>query len=230
MIGVFDSGIGGLSTLAELKRMLPDYDYIYASDSEHATYGSLPQAQLTMAVTGVCQRLYDAGARVIVVACNTATTRFIHVLRHEFQDVIFVGTEPAVKLACDEGYKNILLLATPNTVESRRVQFLAKQNMRDQSITFLPCPNLAHLIETNARVVDLEIESYQANFEDELTVLLNDLFNGWTQNETFDAVVLGCTHYIHVAQQIQSYFPEATLLNGNLGVARRVKNLLELES
>lgn len=226
VIGVFDSGIGGLSTLAEVKRLLPDYEYIYVSDSENATYGDLSQAELLAATVKICQKLYDAGARLIIIACNTATTQCIADLRGRFRDVLFVGTEPAVKLACDKGYRNILVLATPNTIKSDRLNTIVKQNANDRALTLLSCPNLAHLIETQARIEELKVYAFQSGFDDLLAELLSGLFAQLDHDKEFDGIVLGCTHYVHIAEWIQSYFPKAALLNGNSGVARRVKQLL----
>ncbi len=123
-IGVFDSGVGGRSTLATLENLLPEYEYLYRADNRHATYGGLAQDELLAATTAICRDLIAEGVRLIVIACNTATTRCIHELRRRFPEVTFVGMEPALKLACDHGAQKILLLATPNTAASRQVQRL----------------------------------------------------------------------------------------------------------
>lgn len=161
-----------------------------------------------------------------MIACNTATTRCIHELRRRFPEVTFVGMEPALKLACDHGAQKILLLATPNTAASRQVQRLVEQNIRTQDLTILPCPGLADLIEREASIVGGVVRFEQAGFDTRLRSALDELWRNLSDRTKFDAIVLGCTHYVHIAEQIQSYFPQAQLFDGNAGVVRQAQRLL----
>ena len=98
-IGVFDSGIGGLTVLEELKKMLPKEDFIFYADSANNPYGEKTDEELNGIVSNIVDFLIDKGCKIIVIACNTATTRCIRYLREKYPDIVFIGTEPAVKLA-----------------------------------------------------------------------------------------------------------------------------------
>ena len=149
---------------------------------------------------------------MIVIACNTATTRCIDFLRNKYPNMIFVGTEPAVKVACDNQYKNTLVMATPLTINSPRLSSLVNENIRDEeSVTLLPCDGLANAIENSNN--------------DEIDAILDKLLTYYI-NKDINAVVLGCTHYPIIKDKIQEYFKDAVIIDGNIGVAKRVKELL----
>lgn len=112
-IGIFDSGSGGLSTLAAIRELSPDAEYYYIGDVAHCPYGTKTPAELLEITSAVVSRLQNWGAQIIVIACNTATTRCIHQLRQRFPDITFVGTEPALKVAHDCNFRHPLLLCTP---------------------------------------------------------------------------------------------------------------------
>lgn len=213
-IGVFDSGIGGTTTLHTLQELLPHEHFIYIADTAHNPYGEKSQKELESIVTDVCDSLiFDHHVKMIVVACNTATTRCISFLRGKYPDIPFVGTEPAVKLACDSGGRHILVMATPATIESERLSQLVKENQQtDQHITLLPCPGLASAIESRDT--------------SRITSTLESLL-GSHIGTPHDTIVLGCTHYIIIKDQIQRLFPSARLLDGNAGIAKRVQNIIK---
>lgn len=104
-IGVFDSGIGGTTVLAALQELLPNEDYHYIADSENCPYGEKSDEELCRIVTANVEKLKAWGAKIIVVACNTATTRCIGYLRQQYPEIIFIGTEPAIKLAAQTDAK-----------------------------------------------------------------------------------------------------------------------------
>lgn len=212
-IGVFDSGIGGMSTLNEIRKLLPNEDYIYYADSKNNPYGERTDEELNKIVCDIVDYLISRDVKMIVIACNTATTRCISMLREKYKDMIFVGTEPAVKVACDNNYKNTLVMATPLTVNSSRLSTIINDNIKEgQNITLLPCDGLANAIETNNEI--------------KITSLLNSLLFTY-KNKEINAIVLGCTHYPHIKDKIQSYFPKAVIIDGNIGVSKRVKYMLE---
>ena len=211
-IGIFDSGIGGLTTLNEIKKILPNEEYIFFADSKNNPYGSKSQEELQKITSNIVDYLIKRDVKMIVIACNTATTNCIDYLRNKYKDITFIGTEPAIKVACDKNFKNILVLATPTTITSERTHELVNTNKKDyENFYLVACDGLANAIEKN--------DQFKIN------ELLNKYLKPY-QDKNIDAVVLGCTHYPHIAGKIQSFFKNATLIDGNKGVANRVNNLL----
>ena len=217
-IGFFDSGIGGTSVLEAVKKLLPNEEYKYIADSKNCPYGEKSDEELKKIVSKNTEELINWGAKIIVVACNTATTKCIGFLREKYPNVKFVGTEPAIKLAADSEAQNILVMATPGTIASERTKSLLDDYKKPgQNITLLACPGLADAIEENLPNQNLK------NIEQKLKNLFETLK---TENYNPDIVVLGCTHYSLIKPLIQSFFPSAKLIDGNEGVARRVKELI----
>lgn len=213
-IGVFDSGIGGTSVLEAIKKLLPNEEYYYFADSKNCPYGEKEDDELYRIVKGNVEFLINWGAEIIVIACNTATTRCIEKLREEFK-IPFVGTEPAVNLAVKSNANKILVLATPGTIHSERLETLVKENQRqNQAIDLLPCPGLADTIEFN-------LNKDESKIYKKLEELLNNL------PKDYDSIVLGCTHYSLIKPLIQEFFPSAELVDGNEGIAKRVKELVK---
>lgn len=211
-IGIFDSGIGGKTTLNEIIKLLPNENYIYYSDSKNNPYGEKTDEELFEIVCNIVDYFISVNTKMIVIACNTATTRCISYLRNKYKDVLFVGTEPAIKVACDNNYKNTLVLATPLTVQSSRLNSLINENIKEnENIILVSCSGLANAIETND--------------EEKINLLLHSFLDKYV-NDNIDAIVLGCTHYPLIKDKIQSMFQNSVLIDGNIGVARRVKQLL----
>ncbi len=227
-IGIFDSGIGGTTIFRAIKEVLPDEEYSYLADSKNCPYGEKSEEELRKIVVKNAETLLDWGAKIIVIACNTATVRCIGYLRHKYPGIKFVGTEPAIKLATNTTAKNILVLATPGTVDSERAHQLVANNLKkDQKITLLPCPGLAdtieHTLDFDKNYCHLPLnEAQQKIIQKKLGELLNPIA------ETPDVVVLGCTHYPLIKTEIQKFFPDATLLDGADGVAHRVAEIAHL--
>ena len=212
-IGMFDSGIGGLTVLKELRKMLPNENYIYYADSKNNPYGEKSDKELMSIVTGIVDYLISKDVKIIVIACNTATTRCIKRLRKLYPDMIFVGTEPAIKVACDKNFKNTLVMATPGTVKSERIHELVTQNKRkDQKITLLSCKGLADAIESHDK--------------NRIDNVLHGLLDEY-KDKDIDSIVLGCTHYPHAKRNIKEIIPNAKLIDGNKGVSKQVKRQLE---
>lgn len=212
-IGMFDSGIGGLTILEELKKILPNEDYIYYADSKNNPYGEKSDSELMSIVTNIVDCLISKDVKIIVIACNTATTRCIKRLRIMYPDIPFVGTEPAIKVACDNNFKNTLVMATPGTIKAERTHELVKNyKKKGQKIKLLPCKGLADTIEFGTK--------------DDLDRVLHNLLHSY-YNKNIDSIVLGCTHYPYAKSQIQKLFPNAKLIDGNKGVSNQVKRVLE---
>ncbi len=215
-IGIFDSGKGGLTVFVAIKKLLgeEEHEYYYLADSENCPYGEKNDEELYRIVTRNVETLQDWGAKIIVIACNTATTRCIKQLREKFPELVFIGTEPAIKLATDSNFKNILVLATPGTVSSERTAALVMENQKkEQKIKLLACPGLAETIE-----------KYINNSPEKIEKKLEELLE---KSDEYDAVVLGCTHYPLVKEMLKKYYPNAELLDGGTGVAERVRFMLQ---
>ena len=212
-IGVFDSGIGGLTVLEELKKVLPNEDYLFYADSKNCPYGEKSDTELYDITSNIVDYLIDKDCKIIVIACNTATTRCIKYLRDKYKDMTFIGTEPAIKVACDRDYKNILVMATPATISSERTHILVNDNKKDyENIYLVPCEGLADAIETD-------------NFKKQEDIV-SSIYDEY-KDKNIDAIVLGCTHYPHIKELISKYFTNAELLDGGNGVARETKRQLE---
>ena len=211
-IGFFDSGIGGMTVLEEVRKLLPQYDYIYYGDSANNPYGDKSESELFDITVKIVKFLIKEECKLIVIACNTATTRCRKYLMELFPDIIFVGVVPAIKVACDHNFKNILVMATSSTVQSTRVGELIRDNKKDfQNIWLLPCYGLADSIEKQDK--------------ESIDIILNKLLLPYV-SFNIDCIVLGCTHYPLIKRNIQELFPEVVIIDGNLGVAKEVKRQL----
>ena len=211
-IGVFDSGLGGLSVLKELMKILPNEEYIFYEDSINNPYGEKSEEELLEITSKIVDYLLDRDCKIIVIACNTATTCCMKLLREKYPDTIFVGTVPAIKVAYDNNFKNTLILSTPYTTKSKRVEELLDNYVReDQNILNLSGENLANLIEIDDK--------------EEINKLLVRILSPY--KDKIDSMVLGCTHYSLIKDEISSVIPNVELLDGCLGVANEVKHQLE---
>lgn len=213
-IGVLDSGIGGTTVLNKIVELLPNEEYIYYADTKNNPYGEKCEEELYKIVKEIVTFLINKkNCKIIVLACNTATTKCMKKLQKEFPDMLFVGTVPAVKVACDNHYKHTLVLATPATIDSERMAELVKDNKKDdQEMILYPCPGLADAIEKERK--------------DKIIQILKKIKQEM-QDKKIDSIVLGCTHYPLIKDQIKEYFPNVMLLDGSFGVAQEVKRQLE---
>ena len=211
-IGVFDSGLGGLSVLKELMNTLPNEDYLFYEDSINNPYGEKTEEELLKITSNIVNYLLEQKCKIIVIACNTATTSCMKKLREIYEDTIFVGTVPAIKVAYDNKYKNVINLSTPYTQNSKRVcELINDFKNDDENIYNISGENLANLIELNKK--------------EEIDELLNKLLSSY--KDKCDALVLGCTHYSLIKDEIKKVLPNVALLDGCTGVANEVKRQLE---
>ena len=210
-IGVMDSGIGGTTVLREIRELLPKEDYIYYADSKNNPYGEKNDDLLYGIVKKGVEYLKSRNCKIVVLACNTATAKCIKRLREEYSNIVFVGTEPAIKIACDNNYKNVLVLATPATIESERLHKIIECSKKDyQNLELVSCYGLANAIERDAKE---EVNKILSGIKEKI------------ESEP-EAIVLGCTHYPLIAKEIRNFFPNAILLDGSKGVAMQVKRQL----
>lgn len=210
-IGVFDSGLGGLSILKELINILPNENYLFYEDSINNPYGEKSDKELFEITSKVVDYLIEKDCKIIVIACNTATTSCMKKLREKYKNTIFVGTVPAIKMAYDSNSKNTLLLATSYTIKSERVNELLNDYTRnDQKVYVESGKNLANLIEIGN--------------EEDIYNLLNEILLPY--KDKIDSIVLGCTHYPLVSDIIKKIIPGVQILDGSFGVAKETKHQL----
>lgn len=209
MIGVFDSGVGGLSVLRALHAALPKTPLCYIADSAYAPYGERPMAEVLARSVSITQHLVSLGAAGIVVACNTATALAIGHLRARWPHLPVVGIEPGLKPAiAATRSRRIGVMATPATLASAPFARLAAAQADGVFVMLQPCPGLAQQVETG----DLE--------SPELIQLVRRFCEPLTRAEV-DTVVLGCTHYPLIARHIQAALgPQVTLIDTAGAVAR----------
>lgn len=212
-IGVYDSGIGGISVLAEIVRLLPNENYIYLADSANAPYGTKSYQQVLELSLNAARSLISRDIKALVVACNTATSVAIEEMRKEF-NIPVIGMEPALKPAVETGKNgHIVVMATPLTlVEEKFVNLYNRYNDKT-SIIPVPCPGLVEIIESEAE-------------PDKIQQYLTDRFKNIKISD-ISAVVLGCTHYCFVKNELADVIGRQKLIvDGNAGTARHLKTTL----
>ena len=213
-IAVFDSGVGGISVLRELVRLMPDEKYLYFGDSANAPYGDRPTAQVRQLTMAAAKDLLARGVKALVVACNTATAAAIKDLRTAYPDTIIIGIEPALKLAYDRyPAGHVGVMATQVTLREEK---FAQQLERfpDMQVSLIPAPGLVELIEGGKADAP------------ETETLLRQLLGPYVGR--LDALVLGCTHYPFVKETVSRILGEKTeLLDGSLGTARHTMHRLQ---
>jgi glutamate racemase len=213
-IGLFDSGMGGLSVWREIRAALPAESLIFFGDGVRCPYGSRPESQVLQFTVEAVERLIAEGCKLIVIACNTATAVAIDYLRERYADIPFVGLEPAIKPAIKTYPKGkILVLATPVTLSHEKFQNLLDAVGRKHFV-LMPAPRLVEYVENGF-----------ANRE-EVIYYLRELLRRFNEVK-FDACVLGCTHFPFVKNEISDalgYTP--SFFDGAQGTASCLKNTL----
>lgn len=215
-IAVFDSGVGGISVLKNLVELMPHEDFIYYGDSANAPYGTKTLDEVrTLTCDHAKNLLIDQHAKGLVVACNTATSAAVRILREKYPDVPIVGIEPAVKPAVlFKDNPRVLVMATPMTIREEKFRKLMARYSDKGDIIPLPCPGLMNFVERG----DL--------YGDDVRQYLEELLYDYTHGE-IDAVVLGCTHYPFVRKMIQQVLGEnVRVFDGGNGTAREMKRRL----
>lgn len=213
-IAVFDSGVGGISVLRELVRLMPEEKYLYFGDSANAPYGSRTTEQIRELTMEAVEALLERGVKALVVACNTATSAAIDLLRSRYPDRIIIGIEPALKVAADRfPGGHIGVMAT--TVTLREEKFVHQMSrFSDLQVSTIPVPGLVELVEAGKA----DAPETEALLRSVLTPFVGKL----------DAVVLGCTHYPFAAPLISKILGEQTvLLDGGEGTARETRRRLQ---
>jgi glutamate racemase len=214
-IGVFDSGVGGLSVLAEIQLLLPRESLLYVADGGHIPYGEKSPEFIRERSRRVAGFFREQGAKAFVIACNTATVAAVADLRLDYPDWPLVGMEPAVKPAAAATRSGVVgVLATTGTLQSAKFAALLDRFATDVRVITQPCPGLVELIETgdlNSPALRLLLQSY-----------VEPLISAGC-----DTIILGCTHYPFLKPLLAQMLPQAIILiDTGAAVARQLQRLL----
>lgn len=214
-IAVIDSGVGGVSVLKELIKIMPYENYIYLSDSANAPYGGKSMEAVREIVFNNVEFLLKKDIKALVIACNTATGAAAGSLREHYPFIPVIGIEPAVKPAShDRENANVLVMATELTLKQPNFQKLLIKFSDEANIYPLPCPGLMEIVE------DGELEGERVDN------YLKNLFSSINKNK-IDCVVLGCTHYPHIKKAILNAFEgNVSIFDGGEGTAKETKRRL----
>lgn len=211
-IAVFDSGLGGISVLRELRRVMPGERFLYFGDSANAPYGSRPTEQVRQLTLAALERITaEYPVKALVIACNTATAAAVEQVRQAYPDTIVIGIEPALKVAADHfPAGRIGVMATEVTLREEKFDLLLHRFDENCTVEKIPAPGLVELIEDGKDTRQL-LESILGPYVGRL-----------------DALVLGCTHYPFAARAIQAVLgTSVSLLDGGPGTARETRRRLE---
>lgn len=211
MIGIFDSGIGGVTIFREILKSIPRGHFIYYSDSTNNPYGDKTKEEILRILDNIVTKLIDMGCLVIVIACNTASSIGVSYLREKYPKILFIATEPAYKMVHDYNPQGkTLVMATRGTIESEK--FLELYHKYDNHNTILlSCIGLAELIENNK-----DVSKY-----------LNELLGKY---KDIDNVVLGCTHYPLIKSEIKKVLGDVTFYDGAKGVTKELLRVLKIHN
>ena len=213
-IGVFDSGLGGISVLKELMALMPEEHYLYFGDSANAPYGTRTTEEVRVLTMNAAAMLCERGIKALVVACNTTTAAAITQLREEYPNLIIVGIEPALKMATDRFPRgHVGIMATQVTLREEKLEHLVGR-FPDVRVERIPAPGLVELVEQGK--TDTE----------ETETLLRQILQPYVGQ--LDAIVLGCTHYPFVKDTVQKILgSKVQVLDGGAGTARQTCRLLK---
>lgn len=214
-IGIFDSGIGGLTVLKEAVKLLPNEDFLYYADTKHVPYGTKPKDEVRRYIFDAADFFAGKGVKALVVACNTATSIAINDLRKRYSFPI-IGMEPAVKPALEKvDHRRILVLATPITVSEKKLHDLVVKLDSEQTVDLHALPVMVEFAEKFIFDEDIIIQ------------YLLDEFAKYDLRE-YSAVVLGCTHFIFYRKHFMKILPQGVeIIDGNIGTVNRLMTLLE---
>ena len=215
-VGVFDSGVGGLSILLEIHALLPDEDLIYLADQEWAPYGGRTLQEVRDRAVAVTAELIGRGCKAVVVACNSASAAALHHLRDVFPQTLFVGMEPALKPAATHSKSGVIgVLATATTFQGELYASVLDRHANGVEVHEVAAERLAMLVEEG------RLDEAKGDLEELLGPMLA---------AGIDTLVLGCTHYPFLEDQIRAVVgPDVRLIDPARAVARQLQRVLENE-
>lgn len=217
-VGVFDSGLGGISVLAELISLMPDVDFEYYGDSLHAPYGTKSPDFVLKRALEICGEFVYRGACAVVIACNTATSIAAQTLREKY-DIPIVGMEPAVKPALSALHshsdRKIAVLATPMTLREEKYRNLVRQLEAEHRVVEIPSPELVDLVEKSLLDEEKVRKVLAAYYRTRIEPV-----------EHLGAIVLGCTHFVFLKHYLEELSDGIVIVDGNHGTAKRLQSLI----
>ena len=224
LIGVFDSGIGGLSVLQALRAELPHEHFIYIADSGHAPYGERDVAHVLARSRAIVQYLLGQNVKALVIACNNATAAAIQLLRAEHPGLVLIGVEPALKPAVALSKTGrIGVMATRSLLSSAKFQALLASQAGHATFVLQPCDGLADAIEHSAETGNTTKTIALCG----QYIRAMGLFG--TENGQIDTLVLGCTHYPFAGEHLRALLgPSVQLIDNGEAVARQTRRLLQI--
>jgi glutamate racemase len=214
-IGVFDSGVGGLSVLREMRRVLPREEFLYVADQAHVPYGARELEEVRRYCFGIVEFLLRRGSKLIVVACNTASAAALEPLRNAFPHALFVGMEPAIKPAAEESRRGVIgVIATEATFQGTLFESVVQRYARGVKVLTHTCPGLVEKIEAG----ETDGPALEAMLRSQLAPLME---------AGIDELVLGCTHFPFAARALQNIFgPGVRIIDPAPAVARQTARLI----
>jgi glutamate racemase len=213
-VGIFDSGVGGLSVVEAFQRVAPNEDILYFADTAWFPYGPRPAAEVRKRSFAITQRLVQGGAKLVVVACNTASAAAVDDLRKAF-DVPFVGMVPGVKpAAAGSRSRRVVILATEGTFDGELYSRVVEEFGRGTVIVAVPGTGLAEMVEAG--------DAGSVRSRSALASALDGEMRAGA-----DTIVLGCTHYHFLAPGIRDLYPGVTIVDTSEAVAKRAKHVLD---
>ncbi len=214
-IGIFDSGVGGLTVLKELKKIFPNETFIYYGDTARVPYGTKSPETVTRFAIQIINFLLKKDVKLIIVACNTVSSNSIPTLKSLFPVPIIGVIEPGVELALQKTRNNkVGIIGTPATIKSHKYKKLLLKRNKRLKLFEKACPLFVPLVEEgwlDSKITYNVIKEY-----------LSDM-----KKEGIDTLILGCTHYPMLSPLLQKFMPDVNLINSGYSVALKIKNLLD---
>ena len=223
-IGVFDSGVGGISILNVLEKKFPHENFVFLGDQKNAPYGEKSTEEIRTLSEANLNFLIEKGVKAVVIACNTATQAAAGFLREKYRELIIVGMEPAVKPAANIQLENphVLVLATESTLAGNRVKELIRIQRQVAELYPVPAPRLVRLLEAGK-----ENSPEMMDYLREILEPYRKKSDGTIQNH-MDAVVLGCTHFLFLQKQItRALNYEVRFFDGADGTSKQLRRRLK---
>lgn len=210
-IGIFDSGIGGVTVLKEIIKILPKEDYTYYSDSKNNPYGDKTDKEINEICEKIVNNFIEQKCKAIVIACNTASAKAAKNLREKYPQIPIIAIEPAYKMVHDFAYDKVtLVMATKGTIESEKFHKLYDK-YNNHHTYLMACHGLADIIEEGNK------EKIKKYLKENLSEYIGKVHN----------VVLGCTHYPLIEKEIGEVLGDVEFFNGAKSLAKHLKDVLE---
>lgn len=215
-IGIFDSGIGGMTLLHEAMVLMPHENFIFYADTDHVPYGTKTREQVTSYVDGVIRFMIGHDCKAVVIACNTATAVAAELMRSRYESLPIIGIEPAVKPAVAESMgRRVLVVATPLTVHEEKLRMLVERVDDEHLVDLLELPGLVEFAERGEFVSD-NVRAY-----------LQEKLSGYVLDH-YRELVLGCTHFNYFKDTFRALIPpQVHMIDGSLGTIRQLMRVLD---